>query len=94
MIRRGRLNISSEYPRRHAFVFRREYYGLLERLGATRVPGVLHEAFLNPMAWEALSVSGIVKIGDSVTCVVAYYNKYVACHFIAAVHTRTVQQAD
>jgi len=39
----------------------REYYELLKRLGATRVPGVLHDAFLDPMAWESLSVLGIVK---------------------------------
>ena len=43
------------------FVSCREYYGLLEKLGATRVPGVLHDVFLNPMAWEALSVVGIVS---------------------------------
>jgi hypothetical protein len=39
----------------------REYYGLLTRMKAVRVPGVLHASFLDPAGWESLSILGIVS---------------------------------
>ena len=42
--------------------FGREYYGLLHRMKAERVPGVLHDSFLNPSAWESVSTLGSVLV--------------------------------